>query len=85
MFFKRRKSGEPVTIGRSFQRQRPDRTLEIAAVTEISPDGFGIPHVRYELTVEKPQSGGLYLAGTKVLSLTAFAAAYNEPVGEPAT
>jgi hypothetical protein len=82
MFFKRRKRDEPIAIGRSFQRKRSDRALEIAAVTEISPDGFGIPHVRYELTVEKPQSGGLYMAGTKVLSLSAFEAAYNEPVGD---
>ncbi|MDW3207423.1 MAG: hypothetical protein R8L07_17945 [Alphaproteobacteria bacterium] len=78
MFFRRSLPLDRVAIGRSFSRRRRDDAIEIAQVLGISPDGFGIPHVRYELTVEKPLSHGVYPAGTKVLSLSQFSATYPE-------
>lgn len=80
MFFRRSIERPPVEIGRSFRRKRQDKAIETAQVLGISPDGYGIPHVRYELTVEKPLSHGVYPAGTKVLSLAAFSATYSDAV-----
>ena len=81
MFFRKASCAEKVEVGRTFQRPRSDKSREVAEVTGISPDGFGIPHVRYELTVEKPHSRGHYKAGTKVLALTAFSATYSDAIG----
>ena len=78
MFFRKSVRPDDVSVGKSFQRRREDDALERAEVLGISPDAFGIPHVRYELTVEKPLSHRLYPAGTKVLSLIAFSEAYQE-------
>ena len=77
MFFRRTKPSVPIEAGQSFLRRRNDDFVEVARVLGVSPDSFGIPHVRYELTVEKPQSHGIYIAGTKVLSVSAFAATYS--------
>ena len=78
MFFRKSVRADDVSVGKSFQRRRGDDAVERAEVLGIAPDAFGIPHVRYELTVEKPQSHRLYPAGTKVLSLIAFSEAYQE-------
>jgi hypothetical protein len=78
MFFRRSLPVDKVAIGRSFSRRRRDDAIEVAQVLGISPDGFGIPHVRYELTVERPSSRGVYPAGTKVLSLSQFSVTYPE-------
>lgn len=82
MFFRRPVRPDHICVGKSFERRRQDDALERAEVLGIAPDAFGIPHVRYELTVEKPLSHRLYPAGTKVLSLIAFSEAYREPVGQ---
>ncbi len=72
MFFRKAAIRESIMVGRSYTQRRTDNTVEVAQVLGITPDGFGIPHVRYELTVEKPKSHQIYMAGTKVLSLIAF-------------
>jgi len=72
MFFRKSAICESIKVGRSYTQRRTDNTVEVAQVLGITPDGYGIPHVRYELTVEKPMSHQVYMAGTKVLSLIAF-------------
>lgn len=81
MFFRKAVCQDDISVGQSFQRRRGDDALERAKVLGIASDAFGIPHVRYELTVEKPLSHQLYPAGTKVLSLIAFSEAYQEAIG----
>jgi hypothetical protein len=81
MFFRRSFAPAPVAVGQSFRRRRSDDRIETAQVLDIREDGFGIPHVRYELTVEQPLSHAVYTAGTKVLALSAFTAAFRETPG----
>lgn len=76
MFFRRSFPTKAVTVGQFFRRQCPGDRVETAQVLGICEDGFGIPHVRYELTVEHPLSQAMYPAGTKVLALSAFSAAF---------
>lgn len=78
MFFRRGLPAESIAVGRAFTRRREDDSIEIAEVTNIAPDGFGIQHVRYELTVEKPYSRELCTIGTKLLSLSQFSATFSE-------
>ena len=80
MFFRRAVSLERVAVGRIFSRRSNNNSVEIAEVLGISPDGYGIQHVRYELTVKHPQSHAVYPAGTKVLSLMTFSETYPQSV-----
>ncbi len=80
MLFRKASPVREVTVGGMFRRSRSDKIVEVAEVTGILPDGFGIPHVRYELTLERPYSRGNYKAGTKVLALAAFSATYRDAV-----
>ncbi|MAO92440.1 MAG: hypothetical protein CMM81_12950 [Rhodospirillales bacterium] len=80
MFFRKAVSQDRVAVGRSFFRRLNNRAVETAEVLGIASDGFGIPHVRYELTVEHTQSHAVYPAGTKVLSLATFNETYPQSV-----
>lgn len=78
MFFKREKPADYVTAGAEFRRTRPDHMVETARVISIGADGFGIPHVKYELCVEKPLTRQRLVEGVRVLALGAFADTYHE-------
>ncbi len=80
MFFKRDNTMEFVKAGTRFRRTRSDKMVETARVLSIASDTFGIPHVKYELSVEKPLTRTLVVEGPRVLSLTAFADTYCERV-----
>jgi len=56
--------------------------VSTARVLAIGPDAYGIPHVRFEITLAS-QSGHSIGHESRVLSLESFAELYSEPVGEP--
>ncbi len=60
----------------------PDGLVETAQVLAVVSGISGIPHVRYELTIERPAYGRL-LEGPKILNLASFAAHFREPVELP--
>ena len=80
MFFRRINHQDIVRAGATFQRERPDHTVETAKVLSVDPDSFGIPHVRYELAFEKPCMSTRIVDGPRVLALEAFADTYKECV-----
>lgn len=80
MFFRRVKDLQQVKEGAVFRRLRSDRTVETAHVLSVAQDTFGIPHVRYELSIEKPLSADRMVEGPRVLALSAFSETYRECV-----
>ncbi|MCR9220918.1 MAG: hypothetical protein NXI21_11890 [Alphaproteobacteria bacterium] len=80
MFFKRENAMEFVKAGTRFRRTRSDRMVETARVLSIASDDFGIPHVRYELSVEKPVTRQTVIEGPRVLALATFTSTYCERV-----
>lgn len=80
MFFKRDNGMEFVKAGTAFRRTRADKMVETAKVLSIASDTFGIPHVKYELSVEKPVTRQCVIEGPRVLALATFATTYSERV-----
>ena len=69
-----------VDVGERFVRTHADRTVETAQVLSVMNDSLGIPHVRYALTIKKPQRPGAFREGPRLLALDAFAAAYQNRI-----
>lgn len=70
MFFARKRATPRPETGSVHERQISGRAMERAEVVDVSPDGQGIPHVRYRVTHVQGQreaSGGL-----RVLALSCF-------------
>lgn len=78
MFFKRARNTDYVKAGSRFRRRRRDNTVETARVLSVEPDSIGIPHVSYELSIEKPSAVTRVTDGPRVLALAAFAETYEE-------
>ena len=72
---------EQVEVGAEFERVHADRTVETAMVLSVMNDTLGIRHVRYVLTIKKPQRPVPFREGPRLLALGAFSAAYRVRVG----
>lgn len=66
-----------VDIGAQFERVFRDRTVETAKVISVMKDSVGIPHVRYSLTIKKPQRTLPFREESRLLALEAFSEAYR--------
>ncbi len=75
-----RRSRRAVAIGAEFSRARMGNTLETATVLSLVKDTFGIPHVKFELTL-KAQQTDAYKDGPRTLALTAFEQTYSDQSG----
>jgi hypothetical protein len=62
---------EFVKVGASFRRVMTDLTVETAEVIDMFSDPYGIPHVRYELSIVRP-GRTVYLTGPRTMALKAF-------------
>jgi len=51
MFFKRNAAAEQLNEGAVFERAREHNLTEQATVTWVGKDPFGIPHVRFRVTI----------------------------------
>ena len=51
MFFRRKQNDDVVTAGAVYEREREYNLTEQALVTWVGNDSFGIPHVRFRVTV----------------------------------
>ena len=80
MFFRRGKNTEYIRKGSIFRRVHADRTVETARVLAVAIDGYGIPHIRYEVKFVRPYLGAHFFEGPRMLALSAFIATYNERV-----
>jgi len=77
---KRRRTIEAVIAGARFQRETPDHRVETAKVISVNDDGLGIPHVRYELEIQKQTAFTRVNAGYRSLALETFAQIYQPVV-----
>lgn len=80
MFFKRGKKLEYVKAGAMFRRERKDHMIETARVLSVATDTFGIPHVRYELKMEKAAMAYSEIHGPRVLALNTFTEMYQDRI-----
>lgn len=76
-FSKSRNREELVKSGSRFYRHRPDRMVEMATVISVVSDGLGIPHVRYNLDIQKLRGTTKFSDGPRSLSLETFMATYR--------
>lgn len=77
LFGRRREPIDCVQPGAVYRRVRADRVVERAEVVDSYADAAGIPHVRYDVTLES--TGGMCMhEGTRVLSLRAFSERFAE-------
>ncbi|MEX2616738.1 MAG: hypothetical protein WD767_11630 [Alphaproteobacteria bacterium] len=64
--------------GSRFRKIHKDKTVETARVLTVATDMLGIPHVRYELVIERAQHR--YVEEPRILALKIFADTYKECV-----
>ncbi len=74
MFSKRNSSPKDVREGTLYQRDFDGRVVEVAKVIKLYDDRAGIPHVRYELSYQRPTR--VDFEGMRVLALQSFVERY---------
>lgn len=75
--FKRGPEKVPIRTGGVYRRIRANNAIETATVLDIHDDPFGIPHVKYKLTIGRSDRS-LYWDCKRVLALQSFAELYEE-------
>jgi hypothetical protein len=76
MFLTRSKLDPSVAEGQLYRRSRPGSAVETARVISVRADEAGIPHVRFALQAERPDSS----EEQRTLALASFAALFPERV-----
>jgi len=71
MFVMRGDKLEYVSAGSAFRRVRTDDMTETARIDAVYIDATGIPHVRYDVTFQKPNAAPHH-EGPRNLALRAF-------------
>lgn len=79
-FFKRGRDMEYIRRGMKYRRIKPDKSVETARVLSVVLDGLRIPHVRYEINLQRPSRIVGFRDGPRILALSAFADTYRERV-----
>ena len=74
----RRLSNLDVTPGSVFYRNGVGGLVETARVLSIAKDGYGIPHVRFEVNFRYPSSSCTH--DSRVLALSSFASQYPDRI-----
>ena len=75
--FKRELDLGDIRAGSVYRLVRRDNTVETATVLAIRDDSFGIPHVRYRVSIGRADNHILE-EGPRILSLSCFAEHYLE-------
>lgn len=70
--------GPAVEVGSTYRRYGRGAMVELAYVTEVAADRMGIPHVRYQLQVER--GSGMPIVENRTLALDVFQSRYPELV-----
>ena len=79
-FIGRRIEDLPVETGRRFRHVGSDSTVETAHVLAVRDDWMGIPHVCFNVTIERGQ--GPRVEGMRTLNLQSFVEYFRDPVEE---
>ena len=80
IFIKRGREMEYIRRGMAFRRVKADKSVETARILSVVLDGLQIPHVRYEVDLERPSRRTVFREGPRTLSWTTFAHTYRERV-----
>ncbi len=67
---------EPVCVGSVFRVACGGNLVETATVLAVDDDSFGIPHVRYQVSIGRSDHH-VFEEGPRVLALSCFAEHYN--------
>lgn len=82
IFIKRGRKMEYIRAGTSFRRIKRDKSVETAKILSVVLDRMQIPHVRYEINLERPSRTSVFKDGPRILSLSSFTHTYRERVGQ---
>lgn len=77
LWFKSGKREQDVQIGSVFRHRINRDIVETAKVLEIAKDSLGIPHVTFDVRVEKPHFAGF--SERRTLGLSSFYDRFHEP------
>jgi hypothetical protein len=77
IFARRGQDIELIKAGGVFRYRGNDGYVETAQVLGISSDATGIPHVRYQVLIERPNMGRL-VEGPRMLNLRSFLERFSE-------
>ena len=77
--FSRRSDPSDVRPGYSYKRRHGSTITEKVTVLDLREDAFGIPHVRFSVTYERPTADRV-VTNLKVLALQSFVDLYRERV-----
>ena len=80
IFIKRGRKMEYIRPGTAFRRIKPDKSIETAKILAVVLDGMHIPHVRYEINLQRPSWSRSFNDGPRTLSLASFAKTYRDHV-----
>ena len=64
--------------GGVYRHMGPGDITETAKVIDVGPDSMGIPHVRYEVLVERSQVRHTHFAAVRTLNLQTFSHHFME-------
>jgi hypothetical protein len=78
VLFKRGRKMGLIKKGDMFVKTHADDSVEIARVLAVATDSFGIPHVRYEVKLQRHQRPDAYFDGPRVLALGTFTETYKD-------
>lgn len=80
IFIKRGRKMEYIRPGTAYRRIKPDKSIETAKILAVVLDGMRIPHVRFEINLQRPSRSPAFRDGPRILSLTSFTHTYRERV-----
>jgi len=79
MFVQRGSAVEYITAGSAYRKVRSDKMVETAEVRSVYTDGTGIPHIRFDVVLEKPH-WPTYRDGPRALAVKTFFESFPERV-----
>lgn len=69
-----------VEVGKLYRHTGPGNIQETAKVVDVGPDAMGIPHVRFEVLVERCRERHNNFAAVRTLNLDTFSTYFCEVV-----
>ena len=78
MFFKRGEAVEYIRPGSVFRRTQTENVVETATVRSVGCDAAGIPHVSYDVSIQRSHIS--FQDGPRSLALKSFTDRYKERV-----
>ena len=76
--FKTQKLEQQVSVGSTFRHKIPGNSIEIATVVGVDTDHMGIPHVTYNVRVEKVSRASNW--DRRTLALSSFCDHFEEAI-----